>query len=138
MGDLTPLVEVSEAYRDACNHVSKYMFTRGMDDVPSFRELHDRLYLRLRTLYGLRAQMAQSAMRSVHTRYSALMTQIRDTGRAAEAWDRRSSRGRSQPPRDVTSPAGPSVLTECETAGIKAGRPCQADGTGGQSQTQRF
>ena len=45
------------------------------------------------------------------------------------------SRGRSQPPHDVTSPAGPSALTECETTGIKAGRPCQADGTGGQSQT---
>ena len=45
------------------------------------------------------------------------------------------SRGRSQPPHDVTSPAGPSAPTECETTGIKAGRPCQADGTGGQSQT---
>ena len=45
------------------------------------------------------------------------------------------SRGRGQPPHDVTSPAGPSAPTECETTGIKAGRPCQADGTGGQSQT---
>ena len=61
--DPTPLVEVSEAYRDACNHISEYMFDRGMDDVPSFRELHDRLYFRLRTLYGLKAQMAQAARR---------------------------------------------------------------------------
>ena len=45
------------------------------------------------------------------------------------------SRGRSQPPHDVTSPAGPSAPTECETTGIKAGRPCQAASTGGQSQT---
>ena len=58
--DPTPLIEVSEAYRDVCNHVSEYMFGRGMDDVPSFRELHDSLYLQLRTLYGLKAQMAQS------------------------------------------------------------------------------
>lgn len=87
--DPTPLVEVSKAYRDACNHVSEYMFGRGMNDVPPFRELHDRLYLRLRSLYGLKAQMAQSAMRTVHARYSALMTQIRDTAKAAEAWDRR-------------------------------------------------
>ena len=87
--DPTPLVEVSEAYRDACNHISEYMFDKGMDDIPSFRELHDRLYLRLRTLYGLKAQMAQSAIRTVLARYSTLITQIRDTTKAAEAWDKR-------------------------------------------------
>ena len=87
--DPTPLVEVSEAYRDACNHISEYMFAKGMDDIPSFRELHDSLYFQLRTLYGLKAQMAQSAMRTVLARYSTLMTQIRDTTKAAEAWDRR-------------------------------------------------
>ena len=132
--DPTPLVEVSEAYRDACNHISEYMFGRGINDVPSFRELHDSLYLQLRTLYGLKAQMAQSAMRTVLARYSTLITQIRDSEKAAEAWDKRKAeleaRGHSQPPHDVTSPAGPSALTECETTGIKAGRPCQADEIG--------
>ena len=87
--DPTPLVEVSEAYRDACNHISEYMFDRDMDDVPSFRELHDSLYLQLRSLYGLKAQMAQSAMRTVLARYSTLITQIRDSEKAAEAWDKR-------------------------------------------------
>ena len=85
----TPLVEVSEAYRDACNHISEYMFDRGMNDVPSFRELHDSLYLQLRSLYCLKAQMAQSAMRTVLARYSTLITQIRDSERAAKAWDKR-------------------------------------------------
>ena len=89
--DPTPLIEVSEAYRDACNHVSEYMFGRGMDDVPSFRELHDSLYHQIRSLYGLKAQMAQSAMRTVQARYSTLITQIRDTTKAAEAWDKRKS-----------------------------------------------
>ena len=89
VNDPTPLIEVSEAYRDACNHISEYMFAKGMDDVPSFRELHDSLYLQLRTLYGLKAQMAQSAMRTVLARYSTLITQIRDTTKAAEAWDKR-------------------------------------------------
>ena len=87
--DPTPLVEVSEAYRDACNHISEYMFDKGKDDVPSFRELHDKLYLQLRTLYGLKAQMAQSAMRTALARYSTLITQIRDSEKAAEAWDKR-------------------------------------------------
>ena len=89
VNDPTPLIEVSEAYRDACNHISEYMFGRGINDVPSFRELHDNLYLQLRTLYGLKAQMAQSAMRTVLARYSTLITQIRDSEKAAEAWDKR-------------------------------------------------
>ena len=89
--DSTPLVEVSEAYRDTCNHISEYIFDRGMDNVPSFRELHDRLYLQLRTLYGLKAQMAQSAMRTVLSRYSTLITQIRDSEKAVEAWDKRAA-----------------------------------------------
>ena len=55
--DPTPLVEVSEAYRDACNHISEYMFAKGMDDIPSFRELHDRLYLQLRCHYLVIADM---------------------------------------------------------------------------------
>ena len=32
--DPTPLVEVSEAYRDACNFVSEYIFVKGKDNVP--------------------------------------------------------------------------------------------------------
>ena len=42
--------------------------------------------------------------------------------------------GCRQPPHDATSPACP----ECETTGIKAGRPLKAVRTGGQSQTPQF
>ena len=82
--DATPFREVSEAYRDACNFISEYIFAKGKDDVPPFRDLHDCLYLKLRTEFRLKAQMAQSAMRTVLARYSTLLTQISESERKAE------------------------------------------------------
>ena len=87
--DATPFREVSEAYRDACNFISEYIFAKGEDDVPPFRDLHDGLYPRLRTEFRLKAQMAQSAMRTVLARYSTLLTQISESERKAEQWDTR-------------------------------------------------
>ena len=63
--DPTPLVEVSEAYRDACNFVSEYIFVKGKDNVPPpERTIHDDLYLGLRSRFGLKSQMAQSVIKT--------------------------------------------------------------------------
>ena len=87
--DKAPLIKMAEAYRDACNYVSEYVFSKGRDHIPSLRNLHDELYRHLRTEFSLKSQMAQSVMRTVLARYSALFTQIRDSEKEAERWDKR-------------------------------------------------
>ena len=91
--DKAPLVEMAEAYRDACNYVSEYIFNKGMDNIPSFRDVHDELYRYLRSEFRLKSQMAQSVMRTVLARYSTLNTQIRDSEKEAERWDKRNGDG---------------------------------------------
>ena len=98
--DKAPLIRMAEAYRDACNHVSEYVFSKGKDHIPSLRNLHDELYRYLRTEFSLKSQMAQSVMRTVIARYSTLSTQIRDSEKEAERWDKRKeeleAKGRTQ------------------------------------------
>ena len=72
--DKAPFIKMAEAYRDACNHVSEYVFSKGRDRIPSLRHLHDELYRYLRTEFSLKSQMAQSVMRTVIARYSTLST----------------------------------------------------------------
>ena len=81
----TPLVRMSEAYRDACNFVSEYIFDKGKDNVPAERIIHDDLYLGLRSKFGIKSQMAQSVIKTVNARYLTLLAQIRDSEKAAEA-----------------------------------------------------
>ena len=71
--DPTPLVRMSEVYRDACNFVSKYIFGKGKDNVPAEWIIHDDLYLGLRSRFGLKSQMAQSVIKTVLARYSTLL-----------------------------------------------------------------
>lgn len=91
--DAAPLVDVSSAYRDACSFVSEYIWgkrgdpTDGMsgdDDfrLPSLSDLNDELYHRIRETYGLKAQMAQSVMKTVLARYTTLLAQMRDSEKA--------------------------------------------------------
>ena len=94
--DKAPLIRMAEAYRDACNHVSEYVFSKGKDHIPSLRNLHDELYRYLRTEFSLKSQMAQSVMRTVLARYSTLITQIRESEKDAERWDKRNEKGRTQ------------------------------------------
>ena len=91
--DKAPFIKMAEAYRDACNHVSEYVFSKGRDRIPSLRHLHDELYRYLRTEFSLKSQMAQSVMRTVLARYSTLSTQIRESEKEAERWDKRNGTG---------------------------------------------
>ena len=88
--DPTPLVRMSEAYRDACNFVSERVAADGpMDRLPEQTILQKRFYATLRAKFGLKSQMAISAIKTVHARYSTLITQIRDSEKVAETWNKR-------------------------------------------------
>lgn len=63
-----------EQYRQACNEVSQYMFSHGFE--MSQAKLNQALYHQLRADYGLKAQMAQSAIRTVVARYRTVKTQL--------------------------------------------------------------
>lgn len=63
-----------EQYRLACNAVSKYMFDH--DFIMSQSKLNHALYHYLRDTFGLKAQMAQSAIRNVVARYRTVKTQL--------------------------------------------------------------
>ena len=67
------LAGTAEAYRDACNFVSDYVFDTGDEKVYS---LNEALYPALRADYGLKAQMAQSVLKTVVAKYTA----VRDNG----------------------------------------------------------
>lgn len=59
-----------QAYTDACNYVSDYIFdTHNLKQ----RELNHALYGKLRTDFGLGAQMAQSVMITVIAKYKAIL-----------------------------------------------------------------
>lgn len=94
--DKAPLIKMAEAYRDACNYVSEYIFNKGMDNIPSFLDVHDELYRYLRSEFRLKSQMTQSVIRTVLARYSTLITQIRESEKDAERWDKRNEKGRTQ------------------------------------------
>ena len=88
--DPKPFIEVSEAYRDACNFVSERVASEGpVTELPDRNRFQKRFYATLRAKFGLKSQMAISVTWTVHARYSTLITQIRDSEKAAEAWDKR-------------------------------------------------
>jgi len=64
------LDETMEQYRDACNYVSNYVFqTHNLKQA----SLNDKLYRELRERYGLKAQMAQSVLKTVIARYKTIL-----------------------------------------------------------------
>ena len=67
--DRDELVRTAEAYRDACNFVSDYIFDSKDEKVYS---LNKALYPALRADYGLKAQMAQSVLKTVVAKYATV------------------------------------------------------------------
>jgi len=63
------LDKTMEKYRDACNYVSNYVFQTHILNQTS---LNDKLYRSLRERYGLKAQMAQSVLKTVIARYKTI------------------------------------------------------------------
>ncbi len=60
------LLHMVSAYRVGCNYISSVVY---VSKVLNQRSLHELTYRDLRTAYGLRSQMAQSAMKTVIARY---------------------------------------------------------------------
>ena len=68
--DMDDLNESMEQYRKACNHISSYC----LDNKCLKREvIHKALYEKLRTVYGLKSQMACSAIITVITKYKTIL-----------------------------------------------------------------
>ena len=63
-----------EQYRQACNYVSEYIFNHDFDMKQS--RLNKELYTKLRNLFSLKSQMAQSVIRTVIARYKTVKTQM--------------------------------------------------------------
>ncbi|GFZ26847.1 RNA-guided endonuclease TnpB family protein [Lactobacillus corticis] len=68
------LAKSMEQYRQACNEVSRYMFNHSFE--MNQTKLNKALYHTIRSEYGLKAQMAQSAIRNVVARYRTVKTQL--------------------------------------------------------------
>lgn len=68
-------MDMSYQYMLACNDISKYVFDHGF--LVNSVKLSDALYSHLRSEYGLKAQMAQSAIRTVTARYQSVDTQMK-------------------------------------------------------------
>lgn len=66
--------ETMEQYRQACNHVSDYIFDHNFEMKQS--RLNKELYTKLRNLFSLKSQMAQSVIRTVIARYKTVKTQM--------------------------------------------------------------
>ena len=67
--DRDELARTAAAYRDACNFVSDHVFNSKDEKVYS---LNKTLYRTLRVDYGLKAQMAQSVLKTVVAKYAAV------------------------------------------------------------------
>lgn len=63
-----------EAYRLTCNYISEYIFNHNFD--MSQTRLNKAIYSDLRSKFGLKSQMAQSAIRNVVAKYKTVKTQL--------------------------------------------------------------
>ena len=73
--DRNSAYETLIAYRNACNHVSQYLFDH--DFVMKQSTLQAVLYHDIRNRFGLKSQMTQSVFKTVIARYKAVQTQLR-------------------------------------------------------------
>lgn len=62
-------------YKDACNFISQYVFDHNFELKQS--KLNKALYRDLRNKFGLKSQMAQSAIKTVIARYKTVRTQLK-------------------------------------------------------------
>jgi IS605 OrfB family transposase len=68
--DMANLDKTMLSYRDACNFVSSYVFrTHNLKQ----STLNNTLYTKLRSLYGLKSQMAQSVLKTVIAKYKTIL-----------------------------------------------------------------
>jgi len=74
----TLLERTLDAYKHASNWLSGHVFTTFNLSQPSLNNLH---YQELRTLFGLKSQMAQSVMKTVIARYKSLRTNGHEWGK---------------------------------------------------------
>lgn len=73
--DIHSVNHLTEQYRLACNFVSQYIFEH---DFPmSSVTLSNKLYQTIRTEFGLKSQLTQSAIRTVTARYDTVRTQMK-------------------------------------------------------------
>lgn len=73
--DRNSAYETLIAYRNACNHVSQYLFDHDFEMKQS--TLQSELYHDIRARFGLKSQMTQSVFKTVIARYKTLQTQLR-------------------------------------------------------------
>lgn len=69
-----PFRQMTEQYRQGCNFVSQYIFDHSMNLV--YARLNKALYGELRSRFGLKSQMAQSAIKTTIARYKTVETQL--------------------------------------------------------------
>ena len=67
--------EMTSVYKDACNYVSQYVFDNGF--VLNTNELNAKLYSSVRSMFGLKSQMTQSAFKTVTARYKTVKEQLK-------------------------------------------------------------
>lgn len=66
--------QMTEQYRQACNFVSQYIFDNQFD--LAYRSLDKKLYSDLRSLFGLKSQLAQSSIKTTIARYKTVKQQL--------------------------------------------------------------
>ena len=73
--DIPKILRTMEQYRQACNYISEYIFTH--DFQMNQLKIQKEIYGNIRTEYGLKSMMAQSAIRSTVARYKTVKIQLR-------------------------------------------------------------
>ena len=91
--DRNSAYETLIAYRNACNHVSQYLFDHDFEMKQS--SLQSELYHDIRARFGLKSQMTQSVFKTVIARYKTLQTQLRKQ----HVWDgyKKDNHGKEMP-----------------------------------------
>ena len=66
--------QTTEQYRQACNFVSQYIFDNAFD--LTYLSLNNALYADIRSQFGLKSQMAQSAIKTTIAKYKTVKEQL--------------------------------------------------------------
>lgn len=66
--------QMTEQYRQACNFVSKHIFDNQFN--LAYQSLNRELYSNLRSQFGLKSQLAQSAIKTTIARYKTVKQQL--------------------------------------------------------------
>ncbi|MFV0617999.1 RNA-guided endonuclease TnpB family protein [Megasphaera sp. WILCCON 0056] len=66
--------QMTEQYRQACNRVSQYIFDNQFN--LTYQSLNKKLYGDLRSLFGLKSQLAQSSIKTTIARYKTVKQQL--------------------------------------------------------------